>query len=78
MLVIGDLLGHYRLLELLGAGGMGQVYLAMDERLGRKVAVKVLPQEAIADESARKRLLREARATYGFRFHLSTVIASSS
>lgn len=62
MLAIGELLGHYRLLELLGAGGMGQVYLAMDERLGRKVAIKVLPQEAMADENARKRLLREARA----------------
>jgi eukaryotic-like serine/threonine-protein kinase len=62
MLAIGDSLGHYRLLELLGAGGMGQVYLALDEHLGRKVAIKVLPQEASADEGARKRLLREARA----------------
>jgi len=59
--VIGQSLGHFRILEKLGAGGMGVVYRAHDDRLDREVAVKVLLPEAAGDESARLRLLREAR-----------------
>ena len=56
-------LGHYRVVEKIGAGGMGEVYLARDERLERDVAIKVLPPGAIADEVARKRFRKEALAT---------------
>lgn len=59
---IGRTLSHYRLEELLGAGGMGVVYRAMDLKLGRAVAIKLLSNKLTADESAKVRFLREARA----------------
>ena len=59
---IGRQLGPYLILEPLGAGGMGEVYLAEDTRLGRKVAVKLLPEEFAADPDRLARFEREARA----------------
>jgi serine/threonine protein kinase len=55
-------ISHYRIIRKLGQGGMGEVYLADDSVLGRKVAVKVLPEDSVGDDQARRRLLREARA----------------
>src|SRR2546421_12792646 len=57
-----ETLGHYKILDRIGAGGMGDVYRARDTRLGRTVAIKVLPAELAGDEARRERLLREARA----------------
>src|SRR5712691_1839103 len=57
----GTLIKHYEILSALGAGGMGEVYVAEDKRLGRKVAIKFLPAEVATDERARQRLLREAK-----------------
>ena len=60
--VPGDRLGQYRLLRELGAGGMGLVFEAEDEWLNRRVAVKVLRSDLPAEQVARERFLREARA----------------
>jgi eukaryotic-like serine/threonine-protein kinase len=58
----GARLGHYEIKKQLGAGGMGEVYLAQDTKLDRRVAIKVLPENMSADAQAKRRLLREARA----------------
>lgn len=57
----GQSLGPYTVLEPLGAGGMGEVYLCVDERLGRRVALKVVAAGHETDDTARRRLIREAR-----------------
>jgi serine/threonine protein kinase len=60
--LVGLTLGHYRITEQIGAGGMGVVYRAHDEQLERDVAVKVLPTGTLAEEAARKRFRKEALA----------------
>jgi serine/threonine protein kinase/sugar lactone lactonase YvrE len=58
----GSRLGPYEISDRIGAGGMGEVYRARDTRLGREVAIKVLPESAAGDADQRRRLEREARA----------------
>ena len=58
----GSRLGRYEILARLGAGGMGEVWRARDSRLGRDVAIKILPQSVAADDERLKRFEREARA----------------
>jgi len=60
--VIGRSLGQYRITASIGAGGMGEVYRASDARLGREVAIKVLPAATAADPERRQRFEQEARA----------------
>ena len=58
----GTRLGHYEVISPLGKGGMGEVYLAEDVRLGRRVALKVLPAAFADDQDSLARFIREAKA----------------
>jgi serine/threonine-protein kinase len=62
MVTVGSRLGHYEIVETLGAGGMGEVWRARDQRLQRDVAIKVLPDTMVESDMARARFEREARA----------------
>jgi len=64
-LTAGTTVSHYKIIEKIGAGGMGEVYLAQDTELDRKVALKFLPPHLCQDEDCRKRFKREAQAAAG-------------
>src|SRR6187551_2063578 len=55
-------ISHYRIIRKLGSGGMGDVFLAEDTTLGRKVAIKMLPERSAGSDQARQRLINEAKA----------------
>ena len=61
-LVAGTELGHYQIQSKLGEGGMGEVYLALDKKLGRKVALKILPAELASNQDRMRRFTQEAKA----------------
>ena len=58
----GHSLGHYRIISKIGAGGMGEVYLAQDTKLDRRIALKILPAEFAEDEDRMNRFVREAKS----------------
>src|SRR5215471_3100950 len=58
----GSYIAHYQIISLIGAGGMGEVYLAQDTKLGRKIAIKLLSEEFTKDQDRVSRFEREARA----------------
>ncbi|HHH11890.1 MAG TPA: serine/threonine protein kinase, partial [Sorangium sp.] len=76
-LVAGTAIEHFRVIRLLGRGGMGEVYLARDTKLGRKVAIKLVHEQLLSSRSAIDHFLREARATARFNHpHIVTIYAS--
>ncbi len=72
--MIGTRFSHYRIVERIGAGGMGEVYRAQDEHLPRNVAIKILPAGTLADEATRKRFRKEAETLSQLNHpHIATV-----
>jgi len=63
MLKVGEQLSHYKILSAIGAGGMGEVFLAEDARLHRRVALKILPEDFAQDAMRMRRFIQEAKAT---------------
>ena len=61
-ITVGQLLGHYRIVERIGGGGQGEVFRAHDERFDKDVALKILPATALSDDAARKQFRQEALA----------------
>ncbi len=61
-LAAGSKLGRYEIRSKIGEGGMGEVYLALDEKLGRKVALKILPAELASNQDRMRRFTQEAKA----------------
>ena len=77
--VIGRTLSHYQIREEISRGGMGVVYRALDTRLDREVAVKILPPELMADETRRRRFVLEAKAAAAIHHpHIATARTSTS
>src|SRR3990172_9766628 len=60
--MLGTTVSHYRILEKIGEGGMGEVYLAEDTKLKRRVSLKFLPDELTRNEERKQRFVQEARA----------------
>src|SRR5687767_13741572 len=72
--MIGKTVGPYRITSKVDAGGMGEVFLAEDSRLGRKAAIKFLPAELAVDSERRQRSLKEAKAASALNHpHVCTV-----
>src|SRR6476659_7414125 len=74
--MVGRTLGHYSVVSKLGEGGMGEVYLATDTKLGRAVALKVLPPDMAREPERLARFQREARAVAALNHpHIITIFA---
>ena len=76
--LIGAIVSHYKVLEPIGAGGMGVVYLAEDQRLHRQVALKFIASRAAGDTSAQRRFLREAQVVSALDHPNIATVSSSS